>query len=225
MMGNYSLDWVELMLRVKICGITNLEDASLALRLGVHALGFVLAASPRQVAPETVRDIVRAIPPLVQTVGVFVNESPSRVREIMAFCGLDLAQLHGDESPDDCEAITPRAIKAIRLRDETNLAVAETYRDKVRAVLLDSYVKGRRGGTGTTLDWDLAARGLKLGIPVILAGGLNPGNVRRAVSAVRPFAIDVNSGVEERPGKKSPALVDRLMEIVRNMHAGAMGHE
>jgi phosphoribosylanthranilate isomerase len=136
-----------------------------------------------------------------------------------------LAQLHGDESPDDCEALTPRAIKALRLRDELSLAAAESYRGKVRAVLLDSYVKGRRGGTGTTLDWDLAARGLELGIPVILAGGLNPGNVRRAVSVVRPFAIDVNSGVEERPGRKSPALMDRLMEIVRNLHAGAMGDE
>jgi phosphoribosylanthranilate isomerase len=213
------------MLRVKICGITSIEDASLAVRFGVHALGFVLAPSPRQVSPEAARDIVRRIPPLVQTVGVFVNESPSRVREIMAFCGLDLAQLHGDESPDDCEAITPHAVKALRVRDEMSLAVAETYRGKVRAILLDTYVKGRRGGTGTTLDWDLAARGLELGIPVILAGGLNPGNVRKTVSVVRPFAIDVNSGVEERPGKKSPALMNRLMEIVRNLDAGAMGHE
>jgi phosphoribosylanthranilate isomerase len=172
-----------------------------------------------------VRDIVRGIPPLVQTVGVFVNEAPSRVQEIMGFCGLDLAQLHGDESPDDCEALTPRAIKALRLRDESSLAVAATYRGKVRAVLLDSYVKGRRGGTGTTLDWDLAARGLELGIPVILAGGLNPGNVRRAVSVVRPFGIDVSSGVEERPGRKSAALLDRLMEVVRNLHVGATRHE
>ncbi|HVO84981.1 MAG TPA: phosphoribosylanthranilate isomerase [Syntrophobacteria bacterium] len=206
------------MLRVKICGITSLEDASLAVRLGVHALGFVLAPSPRQVSPEAVREIVRGIPPLVQTVGVFVNEAPSRVREIMGFCGLDLAQLHGDETPEDCEALSPRAIKALRLRDESSLAAAAAYRGKVRAVLLDSYVKGRRGGTGTTPDWNLAARGLELGIPVILAGGLNPGNVRRAVSVVRPFAIDVNSGVEERPGRKSPALMDRLMEVVQNLH-------
>lgn len=212
------------MLRVKICGITNLEDAALAVRLGVDALGFILAPSPRQVSPETVRDIVRGIPPLVETVGVFVNEAPSRVREIMGFCGLDLAQLHGDESPDDCEALAPRAIKAVRLRDESSLAAAATYRGKVRALLLEPYVKGRRGGTGTTLDWDLAAR-VKLGIPVILAGGLNPENVGRAVSVVRPFAIDVNSGVEERPGRKSPALMDRLMEIVRHLHAGAIGDE
>jgi len=213
------------MIRVKICGITSLEDASLAVRLGVHALGFISAPSPRQVSPDAVRDIVRGIPPLVQTVGVFVNDAPSRVREIMGFCGLDLAQLHGDESPDDCEALTPRVIKALRLKDESSLAAAETYRNKVRAVLLDSYMKGRRGGTGTTLDWDLAARALKIGIPVILAGGLNPGNVRRAVSVVRPFAIDVNSGVEERPGRKSPALMDRLMEIVRNLQLGAMRYE
>jgi phosphoribosylanthranilate isomerase len=213
------------MLRVKICGITSLEDASLAVRRGVDALGFVLAPSPRQVSPEAVREIVRGVPPLVQTVGVFVNETPARIREIMDFCGLDLAQLHGDESPDDCEALTPRAIKALRLRDDSSLAVAATYRGKVRALLFDSYVKGRRGGTGTTLDWDLAARGLELGIPVILAGGLNPGNVRRAVAVVRPFAIDVNSGVEARPGRKSPALMDRLMEIVRNLHAGALTHE
>jgi len=213
------------MIRVKICGITSLEDASLAVRLGAHALGFIFAPSPRRVSPEAVRDIVQGIPPLVQTVGVFVNEAPSQLREIMGFCGLDLAQLHGDESPDDCEALTPRAIKALRLRDESSLSLVESYRGKVRAVLFDSYVQGRRGGTGTTLDWDLAARGLELGIPVILAGGLNPGNVRRAVSVVRPFAIDVNSGVEERAGKKSLALMDRLMEIVRDLHVGAMRHE
>ena len=180
------------MLRVKICGITSLEDASLAVRLGVHALGFILAPSPRQVSPEAVRDIVRGIPPLVQTVGVFVNEAPSRVQEIMGFCGLDLAQLHGDESPADCEALMPRAIKALRLRDESSLAAAATYRGKVRAVLLDSYVKGRRGGTGTTLDWDLAARGLELGIPV-MAGTSRKSFVGRA-SGTEGSAADRMAG-------------------------------
>jgi phosphoribosylanthranilate isomerase len=213
------------MIRVKICGITNLDDASLAVRLGVHALGFIFAPSPRQVAPELVREIVRALPPLVQTVGVFVNEDPARVREIMGFCGLDFAQLHGDESPDDCEALMPRTIKAVRLKDQSSLSALASYRGAVRAVLFDSYVRGKRGGTGRTVSWDLAVRGVDLGIPVILAGGLNPGNVRTAVSLVRPFAIDLNSGVEERPGRKSPALIARLMDIVRDLHSGAMTNE
>lgn len=213
------------MVRVKICGITSLEDAALAVRLGAHALGFIFAPSPRRVSPEAVRDMVRGLPPLVQTVGVFVNEDTARIDEIMSLCGLDLAQLHGDEPPDACEALMPRAIKAFRLKDASSLEAIETYRGKVRAVLLDSYLKGKRGGTGRTLDWDFAARVLHPGIPVILAGGLNPENVRRAVSVVRPFGIDVNSGVEVRPGKKSPALLESLMVIVRDLHVGAMTNE
>jgi phosphoribosylanthranilate isomerase len=213
------------MVRVKICGMTRAEDAAVAVKLGVHALGFIFAPSPRQVSPETVREIVRELPPLVQTVGVFVNEDPARVREIVSFCGLGLVQLHGDESPADCEALMPRAVKAFRLKDEASLAAIEPYRGKVRAALFDTYSEGKRGGTGRTLDWDLAARGCELGIPVILAGGLAPGNVRKAVFTVRPFAVDVNSGVEERPGIKSPALMERLMEIVRNLEPGGTAHE
>jgi phosphoribosylanthranilate isomerase len=213
------------MVRVKICGMTRAEDAILAVRLGVHALGFVFAPSPRQVSPESVREIVRGLPPLVQTVGVFVNEDPARIREIVSFCGLDLIQLHGDESPADCEALMPRTVKAFRLKDEASLAAIKPYQGKVRAALFDAYAEEKRGGTGKTLDWDLAARGKELEIPIILAGGLAPGNVRKAVSTVRPFAVDVNSGVEERPGRKSPALMERLMEIVRTLEPGGTAHE
>lgn len=213
------------MVRVKICGMNRAEDVVLAVRLGVHALGFIFAPSPRQVSPEAVREIVRGLPPLVQTVGVFVNEDPARIREIVSFCGLDLVQLHGDESPADCEALMPRTVKAFRLKDEASLAAIEPYRGKVRAALFDAYSEEKRGGTGKTLDWDLAARGKELEIPIILAGGLTPGNVRKAVSTVRPFAVDVNSGVEERPGRKSPALMERLMEIVSNLEPGGTAHE
>ncbi len=213
------------MVRVKLCGMTRAEDAVLAVRLGAHALGFIFAPSPRQVSPEAVREIVRGLPPLVQTVGVFVNEDPARIREIVSFCGLGLVQLHGDESPADCEALMPRAVKAFRLKDEASLAMIEPYRGKVRAALFDSYADEKRGGTGKTLDWDLAARGKELEIPIILAGGLAPGNVRRAILAVRPFAVDVNSGVEERPGIKSAALMERLMEIVMTLEPGGTAYE
>jgi phosphoribosylanthranilate isomerase len=113
------------MVRVKICGMTRAEDAVLAVRLGVHALGFIFAPSPRRISPEAVRDIVRGLSPLVQTVGVFVNEDPARIREIVSLCGLDLVQLHGDESPAECEALMPRTVKAFRLKDEASLAGIE----------------------------------------------------------------------------------------------------
>jgi len=202
---------------VKICGITDYEDASIAVGLGAGALGFIFADSPRQITPQKARDIIRAMPPFVKTVGVFVDEEPAAIKEMIHYCGLDLVQLHGDESPDLCCELMPYTIKALRIKDESSLRTSRIYHGKVRALLLDTYSKDKAGGTGKTFDWQLAIKIKKLGIPIILAGGLGPSNIDGAISTVRPYAVDVNSGVEERPGKKSHTLMKDLMEKVRRI--------
>ena len=202
---------------VKICGITDYEDASIAVELGAAALGFIFAHSPRQVTPQKARDIISAIPPFVKTVGIFVNQDPIEINKVMRYCGLDLVQLHGDESPDFCDELMPYTIKALRIKDEASPRTAQAYRGNVRALLLDTYSKDKAGGTGETFDWQLAIKIKKLGIPIILAGGLGPSNIEGAISIVRPYAVDVNSGVEERPGKKSHSLIKDLMEKVKRI--------
>ena len=197
--------------KVKICGITNLADASTAVRLGADALGFIFAPSPRRIAPQTAREIIRAVPPFVKTVGVFVNEAPATIREVMQHCGLDLVQLHGDESPALCEKLMPCTIKALRIKDESSLQTSQPYHGKVRALLLDTYSKEKAGGTGKTFDWNLAIKIKKMGIPIIISGGLGPSNIDLAIHTVRPYAVDVNSGVEKCPGKKSHTLIKALM--------------
>ena len=201
--------------KVKICGITNLEDASIAVELGADALGFIFASSPRRIAPQTARAIIRAVPPFVKTVGVFVNEAPATIREVMQHCGLDLVQLHGDESPALCEELMPCTIKALRIKDESSLQTIQLYHGKVRALLLDTYSNEKAGGTGKTFDWELAIKIKKQGTPIIISGGLAPSNIVAAIHTVRPYAVDVNSGVEERPGKKSHTLIRDLTEKVR----------
>ena len=203
--------------KVKICGITDYEDASMAVELGAAALGFIFAHSPRQVTPQKARDIISTIPPFVKTVGIFVNQDPIEINKIMRYCGLDLVQLHGDESPDFCDELMPYTIKALRIKDEASPRTAQAYRGNVRALLLDTYSKDKAGGTGETFDWQLAIKIKKLGIPIILAGGLKPSNIEGAISIVRPYAVDVNSGVEERPGKKSFSLIKDLMEKVKRI--------
>ncbi len=200
--------------KVKICGITNLADASIAVELGANALGFIFAPSPRQIAPQKVREIIRAVPPFVKTVGVFVNEAPPTIREVMQHCGLDLVQLHGDESPALCEELMPCTIKALRIKDESSLQTGQAYHGKVRALLLDTYSKEKAGGTGKTFDWELAIKIKKMGFPIILSGGLALSNIVAAIHTVRPYAVDVNSGVEKCPGKKSHILIKELMEKV-----------
>jgi phosphoribosylanthranilate isomerase len=203
------------MVKVKICGITNIEDANTAAELGVDVLGFIFAPSPRKIEPKKARDIIRTIPPFVKTVGVFVNEDPSLIKKLISFCGLDMVQLHGDESPDICQDLMPRSIKSFWLKDESSLQTISSYCGKVRAFLFDTYAEDVRGGTGKTFDWDLAIKGKKLGFPIILAGGLNPSNIKEAISAVKPEAVDVNSGVEKHPGKKDHVAIKKLMEAIR----------
>jgi len=204
------------MVRVKVCGITRYEDAATAVRLGVDALGFIFAPSPRQISPEIAREIIRALPPFVKTVGVFVNERLDVVRQIIRLCGLDLVQFHGEESPEACGEFMPRAIKAFRVRDGSVLPSIRPYQGRIRAVLLDAFSHERHGGTGKTFGWDIAVMAKGFRIPVILSGGLNPSNIVDAILTVNPFAVDVNSGIEERPGKKDPVLMEVFMTEIKN---------
>ena len=210
------------MVRVKICGITNHRDARMSVEMGADAIGFIFAPSPRQITPEKAREIICGIPPFVQTVGAFVNENPDSIREIIGSCGLDLIQLHGDETPEICAEFMPQAIKAFRFREGSVLQSIRPYRGKIRAMLFDSYDEKIRGGTGKTCNWDLAVRGKDSGIPIILSGGLTPSNIEKAIASVKPFAVDVNSGVEKRPGKKDHLLMRELMEKIRKINHGGL---
>jgi phosphoribosylanthranilate isomerase len=201
------------MVKVKICGITNAADAGHAAACGADALGFVFyAGSPRCVTPEQVREIVAGLPPFVTRVGLFVNEESQRIREIVAACGLDAVQLHGDEPPPDCVLPPLRVIKGVRPRTEADLAPLAAY--PVTALLVDAAVPGQFGGTGQRADWALAAR-LSARQRVILAGGLTPANVAAAVRQVRPYGVDVASGVEAAPGRKDPERVAQFIRAAR----------
>lgn len=199
--------------RVKICGITNLNDAHHAAACGADALGFVFyPGSPRFVDPDTARRIIAELPPLVTTVGLFVNEHPARIREMVDFCGLNTIQLHGDEEPDQCCYPPCRVIKALRLRGDMQSSLFSAY--KVSALLLDAFVSNQFGGTGHRCDWAQAAA-VASQHRVILAGGLNSENVAEAVRQVHPYGVDVSSGVEEKPGQKDPEKVARFIRMAK----------
>ena len=203
------------MVRIKICGITNLEDALLAAGLGADALGFIFyPKSPRKVAQEAAREIIAQLPPFVLSVGVFVDEDAALVRDLAARVGLDWLQLHGQESPEYCRSLGRRVIKGFRIRDENSLLDLAAYRGAAQALLLDTYKQGQAGGTGETFDWRLAKEARQFG-PIILAGGLNPDNVARAIEMAQPQAVDVGSGVETAPGKKDPEKLKRFFAAIR----------
>ncbi len=204
-------------MKIKICGITNANDAAQAVASGADALGFVLyRKSPRFVEPATVRALVADLPPFVLSVGVFVNESAEVVRNLMDQCGLSLAQLHGDETAAFCEQLGRPALKALRLKDRGSfLALAEFQgRANIRGFVIDAFSDQAYGGTGHTADWTLAAEAAKAA-PILLAGGLTPANVFQAIQSVRPYGVDVSSGVEAAPGRKDPAKVKAFIESAR----------
>jgi len=201
---------------LKICGITNLEDALRATELGVDALGFVFyPPSPRWVDKETAREIIEALPRDVIKVGLFVDEAKGKVEEVATYCGLDMLQFHGNETPDYCARFGRRVIKAFRIRDEGSLALIPDY--NVDFYLLDAYNPDVPGGTGQTFHWDLALRAKEFGKPVILSGGLTPGNVISAIKKVSPFGVDVSSGVEASAGKKDHKKLKEFIEKVSNV--------
>jgi len=187
-----------------------LPDALLAAQLGAHALGFIFhPKSPRYVAPDAARAIIALLPPFVLSVGVFVDEEAQAVQDLAARVGLDWLQLHGSEPPDYCRSLGRRVIKGFRIKDEASLAALAPYQEACQAFLLDTYKKDRIGGTGEAFDWHLAREAQKYG-PIILAGGLTPANVARAVDVAQPQAVDVASGVEAAPGKKDPEKLKRF---------------
>jgi phosphoribosylanthranilate isomerase len=202
------------MVKIKICGITSIDDARHAAACGADALGFVFfAGSPRCITPEQAREIIAALPPLVVHVGLFVNEDPERIQAVADFCGLDILQLHGDESPQGCNLFQRRVIKALRVRDAESLAGHRNF--AVSALLLDAWVAESYGGTGHRCNWDLAAD-VARERTMLLAGGLTPDNVAEAVRAVRPYGVDVSSGVEAAPGHKDP---QKVADFIRNAKA------
>ncbi len=204
------------MIRVKICGITRLEDALNAVDSGADALGFVFyPGSPRFIDPDRARCIVAELPPFVTTVGLFVNEPPVRIREVCEYCGLNVVQLHGDEDPAHCSHPPYRVVKAMRL--DQSFDIEQISRFEVSALLLDATVSGQYGGTGTLCDWEVAAR-VATAHRVILAGGLTPDNVARAVKEVRPYGVDVSSGVEDQPGLKNPEKVAQFIQCAKELN-------
>ena len=195
--------------RVKICGITNSDDALAALDAGADALGFMFFKdSPRNLQFSAARSIIGKLPPFIAKVGVFVDPSEQFVREAIE-AGVDTLQFHGDESPEFCRRFGLRTYKAFRIKDASSLQPLRDY--DTSAWLLDAFVSGKQGGTGHVFNWDLAVQAKKLGRPVILAGGLTPDNVFEAITAVGPYAVDVSSGVESAPGRKDPHDVEHAL--------------
>jgi len=205
-----------LQIKVKICGMTQLKDALFAVEQGVDAVGFIFyKKSPRAVTMKTVREIIKKLPPLVETVGVFVNESAERVNKMADYCGLDLVQLHGEESPAFCRKIRRRVIKAFRVKDLQSIKQLEKF--PVSGFLLDTFSDDLHGGTGKKFDWNLALPAKKMG-PVILAGGLTSRNILQAVRQVRPYGVDVCSGVEKSPGIKD---LEKVRAFLKNIRSGS----
>lgn len=200
--------------RIKICGLTRPEDAAAAGAAGAHALGVVLAPSKRQVSLEQAEAVFSAVPPFVARVGVFVDAHPDEVAEAVFRLGLHAVQLHGDESPEACAAAPVPVVKALRVRGSADLADADRYRGVVDALLLDTLVNGEHGGSGVAFDWLGVAGALPTWAPVVLAGGLRPENVARAMRVLRPFAVDVSSGVERAPGVKDHRLLEAFVAAV-----------
>jgi phosphoribosylanthranilate isomerase len=201
---------------VKTCCMTNVEDALEAASLGVDALGFVFAPSPRRVEPPAAKEIIRRLPPGVLKVGVFVNEAPEEVRRVIDYCGLNMVQFHGEESPAYCRQMPVPVIKTLRVRSRESLQEMERY--AFATILLDAWDPQKAGGTGEPFCWQwvLEARPKR---NFILSGGLSPGNVFRAIRQLRPSGVDVCSGVERTPGKKEKAKMHEFIKEVQKADA------
>jgi phosphoribosylanthranilate isomerase len=201
------------MVRVKICGITNKNDALAAVRFGADAIGFVFAKSARRIDPETAADIAAALPREVWKVGVFVNETAEKIDAVLSYCRLDFAQLHGDEDESFVARFPGRVIKATPIKDRVNL---DPMAYPGTLLLLDTYDPLSRGGTGRTFDWRMVKDFAKTR-PVFVAGGLTAENVRQAVSEARPYGVDVSGGVEKEPGKKDHEKLERFIATAKTV--------
>lgn len=199
------------MIKIKVCGITNLEDALAAHSCGSDAIGFIFAKSPRRMTKEMARRIAFHLPPFIQLVGVFVDEERETVKEIARYCRLNILQFHGNETPEYCMSFNRRVIKAVHIKDLSDIERMTPYQGIASSFLLDTYHPKYAGGTGQSFDWSIARRAREIG-PVILAGGLNPDNVQEAIRSVQPYAVDVGSGVEASPGKKDHQKIRLFIE-------------
>ncbi|NQU95265.1 MAG: phosphoribosylanthranilate isomerase [Candidatus Omnitrophica bacterium] len=201
------------MTKVKICGITNKEDAKKALEFGADFLGFIFFDdSPRKIDPSDAQAIIDSLPKNVQKVGLFLNQDHHSIVSTAKMCWIDYLQLHGDESPGDCKELRKdfKIIKSFKVKDESSIAGIDKYED-VDHYLFDTYVKGMPGGTGISFNWDIL-KGKKFKKPIFLAGGLTPENVSEAIKKVSPYAVDVASGVEKSPGVKNHKLLKEFIE-------------
>jgi len=208
------------MVWIKICGITNLPDAETAIALGADAVGFVFAPSKREVTPDLVRKITRALPPKALKIGVFANQEISLVRAAAEYCGLTGVQLHGDEPPAYCASLGDfEVIKAFRVNSQIDADKIKTYiiNKKSRKILFDTYMPKTLGGTGKTFNWELAANQKWIQVPLIIAGGLNADNVVQAIRLASPFGVDVSSGVEKAPGQKDLFKLKTFIENARGL--------
>ena len=204
-------------IKIKICGITNLEDAEAAVAAGADALGFVFyAQSPRYIEPAVAKRIIAQLPPFVLSIGVFVNHDQESIRNLVDECRLAFAQLHGDETPTFCESLGRPVLRALRLHDRGSLLALAEYKGRmgVKGFVVDAYSSEAYGGTGQTVDWSLA-REVAHAAPILLAGGLTPGNVQEAIQHVHPYGVDISSGVEEHPGKKDHEKIRAFTQAVR----------
>ncbi len=201
------------MTRIKICGITNLDDALMAIELGADALGFIFAESPRKINSRKAKEIITSLPPFVTKVGVFINESVSTINILSDACQLDAVQLHGEYNLKNNGAFYTPVILAVRVRDSS--AIDEIRNLDSTYFLLDTYSKNKMGGTGECFDWNIAREAKHFG-KVILSGGLNHNNIGEALEVVRPYAVDVCSGVERAPGIKDTKKVKQFIDEVRH---------
>ena len=203
------------MMPVKICGITNLKDAQMAVNYGASALGFIFYdQSPRCIQSEIASQIVAELNGQVAFVGVFVNEKLDQIHAIADEVGLNFIQLHGDETPEYCQKVQLSVIKVFRVSPEFDGGMMDGY--NVHAFLLDTYKKGTPGGTGEIFNWNIIGN-LSIDIPIILSGGLDAGNIKNGINIVMPSAVDINSGVESRPGIKDEKKMDTLFKIIKNI--------
>tara|TARA_A100001015_G_C14935052_1_gene690075 strand:- start:447 stop:1061 length:615 start_codon:yes stop_codon:yes gene_type:complete len=202
-------------MKVKICGITNKEDALNAVALNVSAIGFIFyPQSPRYIKPEEVEKIMLDIPPFIHTVGVFVNSDVEHIQQTIDQCRLTSVQLHGQESPSFCLQFNVPVIKAIPVKTKDDLITIPQYKGIVSGILLDTKVENVHGGTGKTFDWGLALEAKEYDVPLILSGGININNISKALKMVQPYAIDLCSGVEKEPGLKDYHKMKALTEAL-----------
>ena len=205
--------------RIKICGLRDPEHPKLAAREGADAIGLVFhAASPRAISIEDAGRVAAAVPPFVMTVGLFVNAPEAEIRRVLERVPLDLLQFHGDETPADCEKFAKPYLRAVRMEEGVDLVEYRHRFSGAKALMVDAHVPGQRGGTGQVFDW--AQLPSKHPAPLILSGGLTAGNVGRAIREVRPWAVDVSSGVESSRGVKDPAKIIEFIRSVRREDAG-----